>query len=81
VLNLPSGTQHGALFRIDGAGLPNLRNGKRGDLVAIIQLVVPRKLNEPQKRLLAEYAKTEDVSVGNPSESAWSKIKRAVKGG
>lgn len=80
-LNVPPGTQHGALFRVDGAGLPNLRSGKRGDLVAIIQLIVPRKLNDSQKRLLAEYAKTEDANVGNSQQSAWEKIKRAVKGG
>ena len=80
-LNVPAGTQHGALFRIDEAGLPNLRSGKRGALVCIIQLVVPRRLNESQKRLLAEYAKTEDVNVSSPQESTWEKIKRAVKGG
>ncbi|MCI0364837.1 MAG: molecular chaperone DnaJ [Phycisphaerales bacterium] len=80
-LAIPAGTQHGGLFRIRESGLPNLRNGKRGDLVAIIQLVVPRKLNETQKRLLSEYAKTEDVNVGIPQQSAWEKIKRAVKGG
>jgi molecular chaperone DnaJ len=80
-LNIPAGTQHGALFRIHDAGLPNLRSAKRGDLVCIIQLVVPRKLNESQKRLLAEYAKTEDLTVGIPQESTWEKIKRAVKGG
>jgi molecular chaperone DnaJ len=80
-LTVPSGTQHGALFRINGAGLPNLRGGSRGDLVCIIQLVVPRKLNESQKRLLAEYAKTEDVNVSIPQESAWERIKRRVKGG
>jgi molecular chaperone DnaJ len=80
-VNIPAGTQHGALFRINGSGLPNLRSGKRGDLVVIAQLVVPRKLNESQKRLLAEYAKTEDVPVGTGPESAWEKIKRAVKGG
>jgi molecular chaperone DnaJ len=80
-VNVPAGTQHGALFRIDGAGLPNLRTGRRGDLVVIAQLVVPRKLNEAQKRLLAEYAKSEDVAVGTSQQSAWEKIKRAVKGG
>ena len=80
-VNIPAGTQHGALFRINGSGLPNLRSGKRGDLVVIAQLVVPRKLNEAQKRLLAEYAETEDVPVGTGPESAWEKIKRAVKGG
>ena len=80
-VNIPAGTQHGALFRINGSGLPNLRSGKRGDLVVVAQLVVPRKLNESQTRLLAEYAKTEDVPVGTGPESAWEKIKRAVKGG
>ena len=80
-LTVPPGTQHGALFRINGAGLSNLRGGSRGDLVCIIQLVVPRKLNESQKRLLAEYAKTEDVDVSIPQESTWEKIKRRVKGG
>jgi molecular chaperone DnaJ len=78
---VPPGTQHGAVFRVNGAGLPNLRSGRRGDLVAIVQLVVPRKLTEAQKTLLADYARTEDVEVGNVQESAWDKIKRKVKGG
>jgi molecular chaperone DnaJ len=79
-INVPPGTQHGALFRVDDAGLPNLRSGKRGDLVAVIQLIVPRKLNESQKKVLAEYAKLEELVVGQSNESAWDKIKRAVKG-
>ena len=80
-MSIPAGTQHGEFFRVNGAGLPNLRSGKRGDLIVIAQLVVPRKLNEGQKRLLAEYAKTESVEVGNGQPaSAWERIKRAVKG-
>jgi molecular chaperone DnaJ len=78
---VPPGTQHGAVFRVSGAGLPSLRSGRRGDLVAIVQLVVPRKLTESQKSLLAEYAHTEDIEVGNVQESAWDKIRRKVKGG
>lgn len=79
-LDLPNGTQHGALFRIDGEGLPNLRSGKRGDLVVIAQLVVPRKLSESQRQLLAEYAKSEQLEVKAQSPSLWEKIKDAVKG-
>jgi molecular chaperone DnaJ len=78
---VPPGTQHGAVFRVSGAGLQSLRSGRRVDLVAIVQLVVPRKLTESQKTLLAEYAHTEDIEVGNVQESAWDKIKRKVKGG
>lgn len=79
-VSIPPGTQHGAMFRIAGAGLPSLRSGKRGDLVVVAQLIVPRKLNESQRRLLAEYAKTESLEVGTPQESTWEKLKRAVRG-
>jgi molecular chaperone DnaJ len=80
-VNVPAGTQHGELFRVSGAGLPSLRSGRRGDLIVIAQLIVPKKLNEQQKKLLADYAQTESVEVGNgQAESAWQRIKRAVKG-
>jgi molecular chaperone DnaJ len=80
-LQIPSGTQHGELFRVAGAGLPNLRSGKRGDLIVIAQLVVPKKLNDAQKKLLAEYARTESIEVGTVQQrSTWQKIKRVVKG-
>lgn len=79
-LTVPAGTQHGALFRITGEGLPNVRSGRRGDLVVIIQLVVPRKLTESQKALLRDYARTEKLEVGAANPSLWDKIKDAVTG-
>jgi molecular chaperone DnaJ len=79
-LTIPAGTQHGALFRISGQGLPNLRSTERGDLVVIVQLVVPRKLTEEQRRLLGEYAKTEKIEVSAASPSLWERIRGAVSG-
>ncbi len=79
-LELPAGTQHGAMFRINGAGLPNLRSGRRGDLVVIVQIVVPRKLSSKQRELLAEFAETENLEVKAHSPSFWEKIKGAMKG-
>ncbi len=82
-ITIPGGTQHGAIFRVEGKGLPNLRSGKRGDLVAIIQLVVPRKLNDKQKSVLSEYAELEDhvVGKGSGSGSIWEKFKEVITGG
>jgi len=77
-LEIPPGAQHGALFRIENKGLPDLRSGKRGDLVVVTQLVVPRKLTDSQRELLSEYAKTEELEVGSTSESLWGKIKDAM---
>ena len=77
-LKIPSGAQHGALFRIENKGLPSLRSGKRGDLVVVAQLVVPRKLTDAQRVLLSEYAKMEDLEVGSTNPSLWGKIKDAM---
>lgn len=78
---LPAGTQHGSVFRIDGEGLPNLRTRKRGDLVVIVQLVVPSSLDEKQRRLLEEYAVLEDIPVSEPEPTFWSKLKGRMTGG
>jgi molecular chaperone DnaJ len=79
-LRVPAGTQHGALFRIQDKGLPGLRSANRGDLVAIVQLVVPRKLTDAQKKLLGDYALTESVDVSDSNSTLWKKIKGAVSG-
>lgn len=79
-LRIPAGTQHGAIFRIPGKGLPNVRTQNRGDLAVITQIVVPRKLTDAQARLLEEFAKTEKVDVRVSNSSLWDKLKDAVSG-
>ena len=77
-LKIPRGTQHGALLKISGEGLPNLRTGKRGDLAVVTRIDVPKKLSEKQQKLLREYAETEDVSVSTESGGIWKRIKDAL---
>jgi molecular chaperone DnaJ len=79
-IDVPPGTQHGALFRLAGRGLPGLRTDRRGDLVVILQIVVPEKLDDRQRELLAEYALTEDIEVNASNPSLWNRIKDAVSG-
>ena len=79
-IEVPAGTQHGALFRLNGRGLPGLRSPKRGDLVAILQVVVPRQLDESQRELLARFAETEDIEVNASNPSFWNRVKDAVTG-
>ncbi len=69
------GTQHGELIRLPGRGLPNLRSGRRGDLVVVLLLEVPRKLSEKQERLLREFAATESHDVMPHSTGFWDRIK------
>jgi molecular chaperone DnaJ len=80
-LTIPPGTQHGTIFRIEGAGVPNLRSGRRGDLVTVIRLVVPSTLTTEQEELLRAYAQAEEIPIDDASPSLWEKIKDAVTGG
>ena len=53
----------------------------RSILVVVTQLIVPKKLSDSQRRLLADYAETEDLIVDAGSSSWWEKLKDAVTGG
>ncbi|MBT4524536.1 MAG: molecular chaperone DnaJ [Phycisphaerae bacterium] len=79
-LDIPAGTQTNEIFKIEDAGLPNVRTGRSGDLVVIVRLAVPAKLSDEQRALLEEYAKTEDIPVHEAETSFWDKLKGAVTG-
>jgi molecular chaperone DnaJ len=74
-LKIPRGTAHGTLFRVTGHGLPNLRSGRRGDLVVITRIEIPKKLSAKQEKLLREFAETEDQSVMPESQGFLKKMK------
>jgi molecular chaperone DnaJ len=74
-LKIKRGTQHGELFRIPGAGLPNLRNGRRGELIAVLMVEIPRHLTKRQQELLREFAQTENRDVLPQSGGFWDRIK------
>ncbi len=57
-LTIPPGTQFGKTFRVKEHGVPQLRRNGRGDLLVTVQVVVPTELNEKQKALLREFART-----------------------
>ncbi len=79
-IKIPSGTQFGQPFKASGEGLPNLRSGKRGDLIAIAKLVVPKKLGAKEKDLLRELAEVEDAPVIGENNGFWRKIRDRLGG-
>jgi len=74
-LTIKPGTQHGEVFRVVGEGLPNLRNGRRGDLGVVLAVEIPKKLTAKQQELLREFAATENHDVLPVSGNFWDKIK------
>ena len=81
---IPKGTQHGELFRVKGAGLPSLRTGRRGDIVIVTKVEIPKKLSDEQEKLLRDFADTEGDHAGGgilpETHGFWKKIREALGG-
>jgi molecular chaperone DnaJ len=56
-LRVPPGTQSGQRFRLRERGIVSPRDGRRGDLVVEVKLVLPRMLDERSKELLREFGR------------------------
>ena len=59
-LSVPAGTQPGDHLVIEGQGVPRLDGRGRGDLVAIVNVEVPKKLSKKARELLAQLQSTFD---------------------
>ena len=57
-MKIPAGTQSGTLFRIRGKGLPDVHDGRVGDLLVRVVVQTPTRLTGRQRQLLEELAKT-----------------------
>lgn len=56
-------------------GVPSAtQEGKRGDQIVTVEIVVPHVQDERSKEILREFAK---LNPGDPRESIWSKIGNA----
>jgi molecular chaperone DnaJ len=54
-ITLPAGTPGGKRFRVRGQGIT--KDGKSGDLLVEVQIVVPDKLTTEQTKLMEQFAK------------------------
>ena len=60
-VKVPAGTQIGEKLRVRGHGMPGRRAGAFGDLYIEINMPVPTKLTEKQKKILTEFASTKSA--------------------
>jgi curved DNA-binding protein len=54
-LTIPEGTQGGQRLRLRGKGAPHLKGSGRGDMYAVIKIVVPKKMSDTSKKLLRDF--------------------------
>jgi molecular chaperone DnaJ len=57
------GTQSGQRFRVRGRGVPSPRDGRRGDLVVEVRLMLPKVIDERSKELLREFGRINGESA------------------
>jgi molecular chaperone DnaJ len=75
------GTQPGQVRVIRGAGMPVLQGRGRGDHRLLVDVTVPRRLTDEQRRLLAEFEQTADEETYRPDddEGFFDKLKSAFR--
>jgi DnaJ-class molecular chaperone len=61
LLTIPSETQNGQSFRLANKGMPRLRAEGRGNLLARVQVTMPRHLTVREKQLFEELARERPV--------------------
>jgi molecular chaperone DnaJ len=77
-LKVPAGTSDGVMLRVKGRGAPIAGDGdRRGNLLARVKIVVPKKLTKAQRDVLDKLA---DLSGPNPREELLRKAGVAVAG-
>jgi molecular chaperone DnaJ len=77
-LELPAGTQPGEILTLRGEGMPALGRGRRGNLRVVVNVVIPRRLNEEQRGLLEQLRETLTEENLRSDESIFSKLRRAL---
>jgi molecular chaperone DnaJ len=73
------GTQPGEVRVLRGQGMPVLQGRGRGDLRLLVNVAVPRRLSDEQRRLLQEFEQASDAGTYEPDEGFFDKLKSAFR--
>jgi molecular chaperone DnaJ len=78
-LEFAPGTQPGDIRVLSGRGMPVLQGFGRGDHRVLVNVVVPRRLSDEQRRLLEEFERLSTDETYTPDESFFEKLKSAFR--
>ncbi len=78
-LTFDPGTQPGEIRVLRGRGLPVLQGFGRGNQRVLVNVTVPRRLTDEQRRLLAEFDRLSTEETYDPGEGFFDKLKSAFR--
>jgi len=76
---LEPGTQPGEIVVLRGRGMPVLQGFGRGDERILVNVLVPRQLNDEQRRLLREFDEHADERTYDKPDGFFDKLKSAFR--
>jgi molecular chaperone DnaJ len=77
-VELSPGTQPGEVLTVHGEGMPALGRGRRGDLRVVVNVLVPRNLDDEQRQLMERLNETLTSENLRSEESMFAKLRRAL---
>ncbi|MDP3920899.1 MAG: molecular chaperone DnaJ [Candidatus Omnitrophota bacterium] len=78
-IKIEGGTPSGKIIKVKGEGLPQLGNPNvRGDEYARVEIEVPSKISEEERKLLKEYAKLRSESAANKKKPFFARLKESL---
>src|SRR5205823_10125344 len=78
-LEFEPGTQPGEVKVLRGRGMPVLQGFGRGDHRVLVNVMVPRRLSDEQRRLLEEFERSSDDDTYRREEGFFEKLKSAFR--
>jgi molecular chaperone DnaJ len=72
------GTQSGTVFKLRGQGMNSVRHQGRGNMYVNVNVVVPKKLNSKQKKLLKEFAEVSGDEIKHVKKGLFDRVKDAM---
>ncbi len=78
-IKISTGVKDKEQFVLKGEGVANVHNGRKGDLIAQIKILYPKKLNDEQKELLTKLGDSFGYE-STPNESKFDGVLDKVKG-
>ncbi len=82
-LEIPAGTQTGAVFRMRNLGVPYIRSNRRGDQLVTVDVQTPKKLTQEQRILFEELARSfgdESADSDIQGKGFFDKLKDVISG-
>lgn len=76
-MKIPSGTQSGKIFRLKDKGILDLHTRVMGDELVKIDVEIPARLNDEQRKAIEQFARASGEDLGK--SGLGDKIKRAFK--